>query len=73
MIHLIYEWFKKESATFVKTSKSPHAILNINDERRKWSFGSKTNAKNIWGLLKVSINDCLVKPALEKNFTVPLF
>jgi hypothetical protein len=22
---------------------------------------------------RVSINDCLVKPALEKNFTVPLF
>jgi hypothetical protein len=25
----------------------------INEERRKWSFGSKTNAKNAWGLLKV--------------------
>jgi hypothetical protein len=37
----------------VKTSKSPHAILDINEERRKWSFGSKTNAKNAWGLLKV--------------------
>jgi hypothetical protein len=24
-------------------------------------------------LYRVSINDCLVKPALEKNFTVPLF
>jgi hypothetical protein len=34
----------------VKTSKSPHAILDINEERRKWSFGSKTNAKNAWGL-----------------------
>jgi hypothetical protein len=37
----------------VKTSKSPHAILDVNEERRKWSFGSKTNAKNAWGLLKV--------------------
>jgi hypothetical protein len=34
----------------VKTSKSPHAILDINEEGRKWSFGSKTNAKNAWGL-----------------------
>jgi hypothetical protein len=34
----------------VKTAKSPHAILDINEERRKWSFGSKTNAKNAWGL-----------------------
>jgi hypothetical protein len=24
-------------------------------------------------IYRVSINDCLVKPALEKNFTVPLF
>jgi hypothetical protein len=32
----------------VKTSKSPHAILDINEERRKWSFGSKTKAKNAW-------------------------
>jgi hypothetical protein len=37
----------------VKTLKSPHAILDINEERRKWSFGSKTNAKNAWGLPKV--------------------
>jgi hypothetical protein len=35
---------------YVKTSKSPHAILDINEERRKWSFGSKINAKNAWGL-----------------------
>jgi hypothetical protein len=39
--------------TDVKTSKSTHAVLNINEERRKWSFGSKRNAKNVWGLLKV--------------------
>jgi hypothetical protein len=26
----------------VKTSKSPHAILDINEERRKCSFGNKT-------------------------------
>jgi hypothetical protein len=34
-------------------SKSPHAILDINEESRKWSFGSKKNAKNTWGLLKL--------------------
>jgi hypothetical protein len=39
---------------YVKISKSPHAILDINEERRKWSFGSKTNAKNAWGLLTKS-------------------
>jgi hypothetical protein len=28
----------------------------------------------VWSpIYRVSINDCLVKPALEKKFTVPLF
>jgi hypothetical protein len=30
-----------------------HAILAINEESRKWSLGSKKNAKNTWGLLEV--------------------
>jgi hypothetical protein len=36
---------------------------------------SHVKEKNILrcSMYRVSINDCLVKPALEKKFTVPLF
>jgi hypothetical protein len=30
-----------------------HAILAVKEESRKWALGSKKNAKNTWGLLKV--------------------